>query len=233
MIYEFRHLRRSGSHGVINWFMGHFKDIDAFMNIDNCGIGNGNSCATEIHGDKHTNMLYSYENVTPFDIRTYINIKKEENIYNFANNYGDKFSKKILIIRSPLNWAASHVHARTKESSINYSEINLNQYKEYLNAMTDDKYYTIIYDNWFQFSKYRRKVEKDLFLIESDKWLEKLSNYGGGSSFDGVDFNGKAQQMKVLERWKDYENHTVIQNIKNNTNFLEVFDKNSNTYKWV
>lgn len=214
MIYEFRHLRRTGSHGVINWFMGHFDDIDAFMNIDNCRVGDGHSCATEIHGDKHLNMLYSYENVTPYDPMTYVNVKNEEISYNFKNDYGDRFSKKILIIRNPLNWAASHIHARTKEGSTNYSEINFTQYKEYLKAMSDDNFFTIIYDIWFQYPEYRRKIESDLNLIETDRWFERVSNYGGGSSFNGVDFDGNAQQMDVLDRWIKYENHPIIQKVK-------------------
>ena len=226
MIYEIRHLRRSGSHGVINWLMGHFDNIDAFMNIDNCGVGVGHSCATEIHGNKHTNMLYSYENVSPYDLRTYVNIKNEEVNHNFKNNYGDSFPKKILIIRNPLNWAASHIHARIKEGSTNYNEINFTQYKEYLKAMDDDDFYIIIYDHWFQYPEYRRKIENDLNLIESDGWFERVSNYGGGSSFDGVNFDGNAQKMDVLERWIKYKDHPIIQRIEDT--LLESFNEKSN-----
>jgi hypothetical protein len=60
----------------------------------------------------------------------------------------------------------------------------------------------ILFDRWFSDIEYRRSISRQLCLKFSDAGLRKVARYGGGSSFDGQDFDADAQKMNVLERHK-------------------------------
>src|SRR5690606_16318203 len=58
------------------------------------------------------------------------------------------------------------------------------------------------YNRWVTDRDYRRQIAGELGLQFTDAGFEEVSATGGGSSFDGVKYNGRASGMKVLERWK-------------------------------
>lgn len=48
---------------------------------------------------------------------------------------------------------------------------------------------------------YREKLAAELGLMASDAGLDHVPDFGGGSSFDGRNFDGDPAKMKVLSRW--------------------------------
>lgn len=79
--------------------------------------------------------------------------------------------------------------------------------KEYLGE-TDflpDKV-TVNYNRWFIDRDYRQSISKQLGLLFSDCGLNQVTDYGGGSNFDGTSFDGNAQLMNVLNRWESSKN---------------------------
>lgn len=51
-----------------------------------------------------------------------------------------------------------------------------------------------------------------------------VSTYGGGSSFDNQNTN--ASQMKVLERWREYENIEAYRNLfRNDTELVSLSER--------
>ena len=60
----------------------------------------------------------------------------------------------------------------------------------------------INYNRWFSDKSYRDELANKLGLSKSDKDLNTVTGHGYGSSFDKKKFNGHAQQMNVLSRWK-------------------------------
>jgi hypothetical protein len=60
----------------------------------------------------------------------------------------------------------------------------------------------INYNRWFTDPEYRESVAAALHLTSADKGLDGVAKWGSGSSFDGTTFDGKARDMRVLERWK-------------------------------
>jgi hypothetical protein len=59
------------------------------------------------------------------------------------------------------------------------------------------------YNDWFSDREYREKKAFELGIDEfTDAGLEEVPMNGTGSSFDFREKAGKAQSMKVLERWK-------------------------------
>jgi hypothetical protein len=203
MIFAVEHLQRSGGHAVINWLLSHYQNY-RFMN--NLMPKKQPKVTTKRGNGKH--LLYSLENRTS----------------DFTKNEPDK---RIIILRDPLNWAASIIRRRGnmsfyKDDKLIRDQVCLDFYKEYYRKYKSDEFYGINYNKWFTSSEYRREIEKDFNLSESDKGINAVLNFGSGSSFDGNKFNGKAQQMKTLERWHKYKNHPIIKKIQNDEEFIEI-----------
>lgn len=58
------------------------------------------------------------------------------------------------------------------------------------------------FNAWFSDPDYRRRMAETLNLDHSDRGLGDVAADGGGSSFSGRDYDQRAQDMKVLERWR-------------------------------
>jgi hypothetical protein len=144
--------------------------------------------------------------------------------YNYVNK--DNSWQQIIIIRSFKNWLASVAKAHL--TVLNNDPQNpilhcynvhqdIEKYRTYLDLATDTTIHcfegpwfdpmVIVYDKWVQDKQYRKKIVADLDLPKfTDAGFKDVPQNCGGSSFDGLEFNGKADEMKVLERWKEYEN---------------------------
>jgi hypothetical protein len=62
----------------------------------------------------------------------------------------------------------------------------------------------ISFNAWFADDAYRRRVASELGLDRSDRGLHRVSSDGGGSSFSGQQFQDRAQDMAVLDRWRHF-----------------------------
>ncbi|MEZ4727209.1 MAG: hypothetical protein R3E79_08765 [Caldilineaceae bacterium] len=63
----------------------------------------------------------------------------------------------------------------------------------------------INYNRWATERVYRQNLATQLGLPFTDAGIHTVHKTAGGSSFDGLRYNGEAGQMKVLERWKAYQ----------------------------
>jgi hypothetical protein len=79
----------------------------------------------------------------------------------------------------------------------------------------------VLYDRWFTDESYRKSISEQLGLEFSDKGLNNVMRVGRGrrwgSSFDKMKFQGKAQDMKTTERWKEYLDDPIFVNEMANT----------------
>lgn len=75
--------------------------------------------------------------------------------------------------------------------------------------------YFINYNKWFTNTEYRQQICKDLNLYFTDFAINTVVHYGQGSSFDKRKFDGKAQNMNVIQRYKMYEQDTEFQKYLN------------------
>jgi hypothetical protein len=71
----------------------------------------------------------------------------------------------------------------------------------------------ISYPRWFNDPSYRAELASVLGAQPTDFGLDVVSDFGGGSSFDGQAMLGRAQQMKVGERWKAYADHPLMKDL--------------------
>jgi len=145
----------------------------------------------------------------------------------------------ILIHRDAFNFFASRLkwmdyHSRDLRNSLNNAEnrdILINLWKAYAaeymgetNHLTNNKI-VINYNLWFSSTKYRKSLAKRLQLEFTDKGTGCISDIGFGSSFDGEKFNGKASEMKVLERWKKFEDNQFYRDIFKDKKLIEISNK--------
>lgn len=76
----------------------------------------------------------------------------------------------------------------------------------------------ILYNKWFQNKEYRKKLAESFGLINNDRFRNIVSQvYGNRSTsrIDGDSFNGKGAEMRVLERYKLFDNNLIYQNFIN------------------
>src|SRR6056297_908003 len=62
---------------------------------------------------------------------------------------------------------------------------------------------SINYDKWVKDRQYRNLLAKRIgWDNENELGRNVVSGHGSGSSFDGTSYNGKAEEMNTLDRWK-------------------------------
>ena len=78
--------------------------------------------------------------------------------------------------------------------------------KEYLGETNYLKHNKVCinYNQWFADIEYRREIAEKLQVKFSDAGIDKVTVFGGGSSFEGKQFDGKATSMDVLNRWHKF-----------------------------
>lgn len=174
-------MKRSGQHAIINWLCEanqpalHFNRCTQVKEkIEYKGI-------TDYHHKKRNS------NICDFNLYNLI-------VYNFEEQLIFKIKPKyitpIVIVREPKNLIASRI-------KVGISKFNNIMWINHMNS----GYYTIFFDEWFSNENYRIKIMNDLQLNFNEKGLNQVYN-SGKSSFDKFKYDGKAQQMDVLNRWK-------------------------------
>jgi hypothetical protein len=62
----------------------------------------------------------------------------------------------------------------------------------------------VSFNAWFADEDYRREMAGKLGLDHVDHGIDEVSGDGGGSSFTGQDFQSRARDMAVLDRWRHF-----------------------------
>ncbi len=166
--------------------------------------------------------LFALENLTPSEFaRVYPKWRESDYLPHLAaQGYAPaRRTLIILIAREPWNQLASLIkNPPSKPPRI----ITPEQYKakwleysaEYVgetSVLADfGEVLPISYPRWFQDATYRAELAASLGAPPSDFGLDVVADFGGGSSFEGQGMSGRAQAMKVTERWKAYAEHPLM-----------------------
>jgi hypothetical protein len=62
----------------------------------------------------------------------------------------------------------------------------------------------ISFNAWFADNQYRRRMAEQLGLDHADRGIDEVSSDGGGSSFTGQEYQSRARDMAVLDRWRHF-----------------------------
>jgi hypothetical protein len=190
--YSFAGMQRVGNHAIVNWWMKHFSSWSVRNNILGLRYNDPAAQTTDI-GSDNVVQIDTWENYDPNDI---IVCRLSEPI--------------IVIIRDPYNWWASWFQYTIPNQNIQAIDRDktIDWYIRYVEYARNTKRW-ISFNNWFADTDYRRSLERQYGLQESDAGLQELmrSNnefIGNGSTFDRTRYHKNAQHMKVLTRYQKF-----------------------------
>lgn len=228
LVINFFGLKRSGNHAVINWIIAN-SGIEGAVHMNNVfdlsesppKIINQSQIKKELSGNTKL-LVLSYEDVSLNDGII------EVPAYKFSENH--KFVN-VILLRDFYNFLASRIGilesikkagVRNPIQKVSLEEVK-NLWKQYAKEYQGKTNFikeslSVSYNDWYKSKDYRDELLRDLFGVNSinkDKDLNKVSDHGRGSSFDGLTYDGRANEMKVLERWKVYQEKPIFQNLIN------------------
>tara|TARA_R100000008_G_C3563745_1_gene157830 strand:+ start:546 stop:1286 length:741 start_codon:yes stop_codon:yes gene_type:complete len=125
-------------------------------------------------------------------------------------------NKPIVVIRDFRNWVASCIKMALRDNKIieeviSYEKIEM--YHNHIKNFWNDDYYFILYNKWATDKNYREEICKYLEYFFTDAAKEQLSIFGGGSSFDALDYLKNASDMDVNNRYQEMEKHPYYETI--------------------
>jgi hypothetical protein len=246
-------LRRSGHHAIINWIMYQVKGRYCFLN-DCKGSGNPlQTCLRvnskiasrlaehnrlfwdrEITGklSKKGTLLYNYEDQSFAEVLdSNLEMNREKWIGRSKN------TNDILILRDPFNllasklkWAYGDKKALSLDSFPRIIEIWKEQAREFLGETNYLRNKILInYNFWFTSKEYRLNLAEKLGLGFDDKGVHEIAKWGPttwkNASFDGLKFDGNATKMKVLDRWKNFQDDEFFRKLISDEELLVLSER--------
>ena len=210
-------MQRSGNHPIIDWIASMLPDKSCVLNFVNgpnplehhikkedilIGL-----TLNEILTANKEYLVYNYEDETISEI---FNKNRNENIIGTSDKKFD-----VLILRDPYNLFASRIKRgsvklghKTTEQQLILRKLWIECANEALNKtnnLTQNKT-VILFNKWFVDEDYRKELAEKFGLKYNDKTLNTVSKVGAGSSFNGFNYQNRAKDMKVLERYKELNN---------------------------
>lgn len=167
-------------------------------------------------------IIHSYEH---YSLSHVLGDWFEEKRDKFIGKSQQKFD--ILILRDPFNLFASLIH-RGENLDDPSSVINrwLEHAREFLGLSNYLKRRIAInYNAWFTNQDYRQEIATLLKLPFTDSGISDVVSVGRGSSFDGTTYNGEAEKMPVLARYKSYLDHPVMLKVTANEELKDLSSK--------
>ena len=213
-------LSRSGNHAILNWI---YAQAPGRVCLLNCVEGRCNPFATARPMDNGRPYRVNYPG---FDLQAEAAARfsdKDWLIFSHEDAYlGNAASREferdhdalvgpsrrrmdVLILRDPYNLFASRL--RWGQCVIS-PRIAVQIWKQHTRTWLGRDHrlrheaVMISYNRWVRERAYRQRVAERLGLSFTDAGVQQVAACNGGSSFDAMRYNGRAQQMKVFDRWR-------------------------------
>ncbi len=229
-------MSRSGNHAIIQWIQAQARGRVCFLN---CTEGKTNPFVTArpLEDDvccqtNYDPFFLTAERQGRFSRKDYLINSHEDSFLAYAcSDAYEEFHDTwvgpsrnrydILILRDPYNLFASRRYAGMAENSEQTALRIWKQHaRQFLRKIRRLKHNPVLinYNRWSQEKAYRGKIAEQLGLTFTDACKEKVARCYAGSSFDGTRFDGQADRMRVLERWRHY---------RDDPGFWAVFDEDT------
>jgi len=213
-------MSRSGNHAIINWILAQARGRSCFLNCAEPGINPFRSArpltpeqpgwrasygSFDIDAEREGRLsrkdllVHSYEDtfLGPF--------KQPGNEGRHDEEVGASARRiDLLVLRDPRNLFASRLasgYGWLEDELV--ARIWCQHAREFLDLRRNlgQERVKISFNAWVQSAGYRREVAEALGLEFDDSATHRVPRVAGGSSFDGVAYDGRAEQMPVLRRW--------------------------------
>jgi len=238
-------MRRCGNHAIIGWMQAqepgvvkHLNNLKPHINPYRYKYEHLRDHYPQYQGEIQRLKPLAQGNFTPkdcllcsyedYDLRA-IASKTFERLHNmYVGKTQHRFD--VLILRDPFNLFASRMKSKmvTVQSS---HQTMVDLWIEYAKEFLGETHYlphhkvVINYNQWFLDSNYRQDVAEQLQIPFTDAGLDRVSGCGGGSSFEGLNYAGRTQQMPVLERWKAFAHDSDYRSLFQNPELLAYSEK--------
>lgn len=199
-------LKRNGNHPIIYWLLENIKVFfpkTVFLNdINHKDVQDGKIDKMILENDI---ILISYEEIAVSDIdkvKYFPKIQVDETIMIVLRDVGNSLSSRIEYI-SKFHSETINVMDYFIDNQL-YIDMWIGYAEKFLDH-TNTKYRCINFNSWFISRYYRDMVFFTITGLNSnDLAVNHVPRHGNGSSFDSMDYDGRASQMDVLYRWKGY-----------------------------
>lgn len=214
--------RRSGHHPIIHWFCKQFTtSIIHFNNLYENEFKKGNIKGKGVA----TNFFNIYENSQPGI--SFLYNWEEMPSYEYDSLKESILCKgiiiPIIILRDFYNMIASSIK-ENKGFSLEYRKKIWIQHAK--SVLLNANY--INYNRWVQSSEYRSIISNKYGLMDSEEGMNDVPTFGGGSSFDKLNYQGKGTKMDVLARYEKFMNNDMFNELIDN----EVNNLNKKIFGW-
>lgn len=223
-------LQRCGQHLIINWLLKQCKGKVLFVN--NMKLNSGPLAGWR--------KMY-YENGVHKKLKSYDNLGNIDYlIYNYEDISISDVSPKpfypkpckftqILIVRDLFNFVASRIkltldgkrrgckikltNTRSREKLIRFWKETAKEFLSITNKLKNK--IGISYNSFVSDKNYRKDIANKLGLVFTDEGINEVTKFGGGSSFDSINYDGKAQKMSVMKRYVEFEKNMTYNRLVN------------------
>ncbi len=209
-------IQRSGLHALSNWLIGNFDSVvyrndaayDIYKGIYGFELFSKGKKINEYRDPvKAQAFIICHENGTPDILKNYKDNKEYlKSTERAVKQSGiDFFSKKrinYLNLRDPYNnFASAWKLFKNKELLHRLVKIWLDTATEVDTGTLGGSITTVLFNRWVKDIDYRKALISYLSGY-NDRNLNMMMGYGGGSSFSSIAYSGKAQEMKLENRWE-------------------------------
>jgi len=214
-------MSRSGNHAIIEWLLAQTSGRTCLLNCAEPGQnpylwarplgpdepGHRANYRIDIHAEqagkfsRKNYLVHSYEDVFLGSFR------KPQHMADRPRWVGRSARQiDVLILRDPYNLFASRL---ATGFSVLSQEMAVKVWCQHARQFAGRRRYLeqpvcINYNLWASSAAYRSGVAEQLGLEFDDRTAQQVPSCGGGSSFDGLAYNGEASTMRVFDRWRNY-----------------------------
>jgi hypothetical protein len=200
-------MARSGLHPIGNWIRLQHGDMTYYNDVQ---VDYGKFTGTALcRGDTATFLGFE-----DFDMNAWDRERFPDRLKRFDRVY------PVIVMRDLRNWLASCYKAYLSHHHVPWRRFMIEGLggengriarwvrlmAEYLGQGAVDNPIPVSFNRWFIDRTYRWELTEALNIPFTDKGKEEVyagGRFGGsGSSFDYKDFDGRASEMDVLNRWK-------------------------------
>lgn len=207
-------LKRNGNHPIIQWMIANLKKHNlkvGFVNDVNEKSLSFEYIENIINNNKVTVLSYEEISINQFNkIKHKTKFILQEKNFLILRDFPNSFASRKKYISDFKSSTIDIYHYFMKEDE--YKK----QWMDFANIFLDkeqDQFICLNYNNWFISKKYRDQVFISNFNLNNcDLNFLFVPENAGGSSFDHLLYTGKADKMKVLERWLYYKDDLFFNN---------------------